>query len=339
MRKIVYLVICLAVAISFSGFASGQQDDAGPTAENPLIMKVAHAQPEGTPRYKSYELFKEIIEEKTGGAIIVEIYPHGQLGVEHDVTEQVKLGTIQSTRSGSFEMITPKLLIYTMPFLFETIDGLHKITRGPIGEKIAAEAEKNGYKLLATGDAGYFRHITNNVRPIRKPADMVGLKLRTPPIESIMKTMSALGASPVSIPYAEVYMALKTGVADGQENPYINIEAMKFYEVQKYLTVVNYQWHPDPLVVNLDWFNSLSAENQKIIQDAAWESMKYNDSMMKEASDVAFNKMKDSFDEIVVLTDAEHKAFVEAVQPVYTYYINKGLFTMEEIEEIRAAAK
>jgi TRAP-type C4-dicarboxylate transport system substrate-binding protein len=96
-------------------------------------MKVARAQPEHTPRHKSYLLFKALVEEKTGGAITVEIYPHGQLAVEHDVTEQVKMGAIQSTRSGSFEMVTPKLLIYTMPFLFETIDGLHKITQFPFG--------------------------------------------------------------------------------------------------------------------------------------------------------------------------------------------------------------
>ena len=199
MRKLGILVLGLLVVASLA-FAGGQTDS-GPSADKPIVMKVAHAQPEHTPRHKSYLLFKEQVEEKSGGAIVVEIYPHGQLGVEHDVTEQVKMGSIQSTRSGSFEMITPKLLIYTMPFLFETIDGLHKITRGPIGEKIAKDAEKNGFKLLATGDAGYFRHITNNVRPIRSPADMKGLKLRTPPIESIIKTMEALGANPVSIPY------------------------------------------------------------------------------------------------------------------------------------------
>jgi C4-dicarboxylate-binding protein DctP len=337
MRKLGILVLGLLVAASLCSFAGGQTDS-GPSADEPIVMKVAHAQPEHTPRHKSYLLFKEQVEEKSGGAIIVEIYPHGQLGVEHDVTEQVKMGAIHSTRSGSFEMVTPKLLIYTMPFLFETIDGLHKITRGRIGEKIAKEAEKNGFKLLATGDAGYFRHVTNNVRPVRTPADMKGLKMRTPPIESIIKTMEALGANPVSIPYAEVYMALKTGVADGQENPFINIEAMKFNEVQKYLTIVNYQWHPDPFVVNLDWFNSLSAKHQKIVQDAAWEAMKYNDDMMKEANDVAFAKIKDSFDEVVELSAAEHQAFIDAVQPVYDYYIDKGLFTMAELEEIRKAA-
>ncbi len=338
MKKTVCMMMCLCVIVSFAAFAGGQQEEAAAAAEKPIVMKVAHAQPEHTPRHKSYVMFKEIVEEKTDGMITVEIFPQGQLGVEHDVTEQVKLGTIQSTRCGSFEMITPKLLIYTMPFLFETIEGLHSITRGPVGEKIAESAEENGYKVLATGDAGYFRQITNNVKPITSPADMKGLKLRTPPIESIIKTMEALGANPVSIPYAEVYMALKTGVADGQENPFINIEAMKFNEVQKYLTIVKYQWHPDPFVVNLEWYNKLSPEYQKILSDAAWEAMEYNDSLMKEADEVAFGKIKDSFTEIVELTPEQRQVFIDAVQPVYDYYIEKGLFTMDEIEEIRAAA-
>lgn len=167
---------------------------------------------------------------------------------------------------------------------------------------------------------------------------MKGLKVRTPPIESIIKAMEALGANPASIPYAEVYMALKTGVADGQENPFIDIEAMKFNEVQKYLTIVNYQWHPDPFAVNLDWYNSLSSKHQKIVKKAAEEAMEFNDDMMKEANDVAFAKIKDTFDEIVELSDAERQAFIDAVQPVYSYYIEKGLFTMAELEQIRKAA-
>jgi len=124
-----------------------------------------------------------------------------------------------------------------------------------VGERIAQTAEANGLKILATGDGGGLRNITNNVRPITSPDDLKGLKMRTPPITSIIKIMEALGANPVSIPYAETYMALKTGVADGQENPFINIATMKFHEVQKYMTVVNYQFHPETFPVSLTWFN------------------------------------------------------------------------------------
>lgn len=304
----------------------------------PIVMKIGHSHGTETPRHKSLLKFKELVETKTNSEIKVEIYPSGQLGKEAEMLEQVKLGTIQGTRGGSFEDAAPELLIYTMPFLFENVDGIEKITLGPMGEKIAENSKKNGIIILATGDAGGFRHITNNVRPIKSPADMKGLKLRTPPIESIIKTMEALGANPVSVPYVETYMALKTGVADGQENPYINIASMKFHEVQKYLTVVNYQFHPDPFFVCLDWYNSLSPEYQKVLKESAAEMMKLSNELNKKANEEAFAKISEQL-EVYELSAKERQVFIDKVQPVYKYYIDKGLFTMKDIEEIRAAVK
>ena len=335
MKKLLFLVCCIALIGGVSLWAGGQ---GGEESTEPIVCKIAHSGTEKIPRHIGFLRFKEIVEEKTDGAIKVEIYPNGQLGTEAQITEQVKLGTIQATITGSFEQIAPELLIYTMPFLFSEIDGLHEVTRGPIGEKIAANAEKNGYVILATGDAGLFRHFSNNVRPITKPADMKGLKMRTPPIETIIKTMEALGANPVSIPYIEVYMALKTGVADGQENPYINIANMKFHEVQKYLTVVSYQWHPAPFTFSLKWYNSLSPKFQRIVKAAAEEAMVVNDDYNQQAADEAYNTIKDSV-QINVLTDEQRQLFIDACAPVYDYYIKQGLFTEEDLEDIRKAAK
>jgi C4-dicarboxylate-binding protein DctP len=300
-----------------------------------IVMKIGHSQPVDHPRQKSFLKFKEIVESKTQGGIKVEIYPASQLGSEAEQMESVKMGVIQGTRGGSFEAATPKLLIYTMPFLFKDIASVHKITRGPIGEKIAKESERNGIIILATGDAGGLRNFTNNARPLTKPDDMKGLKLRTPPIESIIKTMEALGANPVSIPYAEVYMALKTGVADGEENPYVNITAMKFQEVQKYLTVVNYQYHPDPFYVSLKWYQSLSPAFQAVLKDASIEMMKHNDDLVATETEVSFNLLKAAM-KVNELTEAERKLFIEKVGKVYDFYVNtKKLFSMDELEEIR----
>jgi C4-dicarboxylate-binding protein DctP len=327
-------VLCLATSLAFAG--GGGEAAAGAPA-GPIVCRIAHSGTEKIPRHIGFLKFKEIVEEKTKGAIKVEIYPQSQLGTEAQITEQVQLGTVQATITGSFEQITPKLLIYTMPFLFDKIDGLYKVTRGRIGEEIVKGAEKNNFIVLATGDAGGFRHISNNVRPITKPADMKGLKIRTPPIESIIKTMEALGASPVSIAYGEVYLALKTGVADGQENPLVNIANMKFHEVQKYLTVISYQWHPAPFTFSLKWYNALSREHQKIVKDAAEEAMIVNDSLIQSSDEESFNLIKSQM-QVNVLTQEQRKLFIDAAKPVYDYYINKGLFTMEELKQIRKVA-
>jgi C4-dicarboxylate-binding protein DctP len=204
-------------------------------------------------------------------------------------------------------------------------------------DKIVANTEKNGLKVLAVGDSGEFRQFTNNTRPITKPSDMKGLKMRTPPMESIVKIFEALGGNPVSIPFSETYMALKTGVADGEENPYTNIDKMKFYEVQKYLSIVNYQYHSEMLYVPLDWFNALDAATQDILIECAKAHMLLNDELLKEESLASLEVLKANM-EVNTITEAQRAVFIEKVQPVYDYYIKKGLFTAEDIVEMRKIA-
>jgi tripartite ATP-independent transporter DctP family solute receptor len=307
-------------------------------AEKQIVMKVAHYQPTTHPRHLSLLKFKKLIEKATHNGIKIEIYPSGQLGTDLDMVDATKLGTIQGVRAGNFEAVAPEILIYTLPFLFDSQKCAQKVTMGPVGDKIGKYAEKNGLLVLATGDAGGFVNISNNKHPIITPDDMKGLKMRTPPIATKVETMKAFGASPVAIPYGDVYMALKTGIADGQENPLINMEVMKFYEVQKYLTLINYQFTPDPFVVNLKWYRSLSSRYQKILKKCAVKSMEYNDQLMAGETRKALSIMKKSM-EIVTLTAAQRKAFIAKAQPVYDYFIAKGTVKKQDLDAIRAAIK
>lgn len=302
------------------------------------VMKIGHSQSIKTPRHQACLYFKSLVENETDGRIEVKIYPSNQLGTEAEMLESVKMGAIQATLGGQFEAASPKLLIYTMPFLFEDIDSVHSIIRGPIGERIAATAEDNDIKILATGVAGGLRNFTNNERAIETPEDMEGLKMRTPPIDSIIKTIDAIGGNPVSVPYAELYMALKTGVADGQENPFTNIVDKKLYEVQKYLTIVNYQFHPSPLYTSLDWYNSLDSELQVALDKSAEKMMVYNDELNREATVDSLNILEKEM-EVNYLSDEQRQMFIDKSQTVYDYYIDKGFFTQSEIDEIREAAQ
>lgn len=337
--------LMVAAAVSLAMLAGCSQTGKKPeekpakgAEQKQIVMKVGHAHPIGTPRHQSYLKFKELVEQKTNNAIKVEVYPSAQIGDEIAMIDAVKMGTLQSTRGGPFERMAPELLVYTMPFLFDNLDSIEKVSMGPIGDRIAKNAEKNGLIILTTGDGGGFRNISNNKRPIKTPDDMKGLKLRTPPIESIIKTMEAFGANPVSIPFGETYMALKTNVADGQENPMVNMESMKFHEVQKYLTVIEYQFHPDPFLVNLKWYKALSPEQQKILKESAVEAMKLNDRLMNEANKKALENVRKSL-EVTVLTPEQRQQFRAKVAPVYDYFIKKGLFTQKDIDDIKAAVK
>jgi tripartite ATP-independent transporter DctP family solute receptor len=329
------LMVCMVAGCSQS---SKKADSTNGDNKKPIVMKVGHAHNIDTPRHQSYLKFKELVEQKTNNGIKVEIYPSGQVGDEVAMIEATKIGTLQGTRGGPFEKMAPEFMVYTLPFLFDNLDGIEKVTMGPIGDRIAKASEKNGLVTLTTGDGGGFRNISNNKRPIVTPDDMKGLKIRTPGIESIIKTMEVFGANPVSIPFGDVYMALKTNVADGQENPPVNMESMKITEVQKYLSVIEYQFHPDPFVVNLKWYQSLSPEYQKILKECAVEAMKYNDQLIKEANQKAMDNMKKSM-EVMVLTPEQRNAFRATVKPVWDYYINKGICTQKDIDEIRSLAK
>ena len=296
---------------------------------------IGHSQPEDHARHIALLFFEEIVETASNGVIDVEVFPSGQLGTEAEVMEAVQLGSVQATEGGKFEVATPTYLLYTLPFLFDSPEQALAVMRSDIGDQINAEAEANGYYVPACGIAGGFRQWTNNVRPITCTADMVGLKMRTPGIDSIMRTFDAMEANRQSIPYVDVYVALKQGVADGQENPYSNIAAMKFYEVQDYLTVSNYQVHPNPLFINLAWYEALPAELQDIITQAAKLAMIYNDTIWLEDELVAYNTIAANLEVNYLGVDAR-AAFIEKVQPVWQYYIDEGTFSQELLDSVLA---
>ncbi len=297
-------------------------------------MKLGHASSTESTRHKALLVAKDYMEKQSGGRLVLEIYPGAQLGNEAEMIESMKMGTQEAFVGGVFDAQTPKLNLILMPFFFPTQADLMKIARSDIGAMIMKDAEKYSIKMLAFGDGGS-RHFTNNMRPIKSPADMKGLKIRTPPIESIIKCVQALGGNPVSIPYGETYMALKTGVADGQENPLANIGDMKFFEVQKYMTLIDYQFHPEPFDVNLKWFNSLPADLQKILQDAAWIYIDKQNELRRDLNDYYYKMIVDGGVTVYQPTTAERQQFITACQPVYDFFVGKGLFTNADLDAMR----
>ena len=298
-------------------------------------MIVGHAQPEGNPRYVSMEKFAEDVNAKTDGHVKVTVYGNGQLGTEKEMLEQVVQGTVQGMRGGQFDF-SPRLLMFTAPFLTQNRAQVTALLKSDLAKKVCAEAEQTtGTVVINLCDAGGYRQFSNNVHEIKKPEDLKGLKMRTNGMKTIDMTFKQMGASTVSIPYSDLYMGLKTGVADGQENPWVNVVGMKFYEVQKYFTEVNYQFHPDPFYVNAAWWNSLPEKYRDIISECASQMGAYNDQLIDENSEKAKQSIIDSGAQVYVPTDSELEAFKEAVQPVYDKMIKEGICTEEEMQEMK----
>jgi len=307
-------------------------------AQEEFVFKYSNSQSDTHPRSKSMVVFKEKLEEASGGRIKVELYTSGVLGKEAEVLDMVKMGTVQGCRGGLFERANVKFLLYTLPFMFENTDQVLKLMRGEFGQGINEGALENGFYIPATGVAGGFRNITNSLRPITSPEDLKGMKMRTPPIDMTIKTFEALGANPQMVAYTETYMALKQGVVDGQENPFSNTVDMKFYEAQKYLSIVNWQIHPDPLYVNPEWYNSLPDDLKKVFDAVAKEAMEYSDTIWL-ASENDYLKTLEENLEVNTLTPEARAQFVEAVKPVWQGYVDDGSFSWDDINEALAIAQ
>jgi tripartite ATP-independent transporter DctP family solute receptor len=333
MKKLSIFVIAFLVAGSLLLYGWQAKAEA-----KEILFKYANTQSPQHPRTKSMFFFKDLVEKASNGGIKVEIFHSGVLGKEAEVLDMVKLGTVQGCRGGLFERANKKFLLHTLPFIFENAEQVLKVIRSPMGEQINKDALENGFYIPATGAAGGFRNITSNIKPINTPADLKGLKMRTPPIDMTIKTFKALGANPQQVAYTETYMALKTGVVDAQENPFSNAVDMKFYEVQKYLSVVNWQLHPDPFYVNPAWYNSLPNDLKAIFDAAAKAAFIYSDTIWLNSEDGYYNFLKDKL-KTNTLSSENRKLFVEQVKPVWQYYVDEGFFTWDDINKAISIAQ
>ena len=332
MKKRALILVLAVLTVSFMITAGS-----GAALAKTYVFKYANTQSDSHPRSQSMVFFKNMLEKASNGRISVELYFSGVLGKEAEVLEMVKLGTVQGSRGGLFERANKKYLMYTLPFLFEDADKVVAVMRSDLGKAINKGALANGIYIPATGVAGGMRNITNSKRPIATVGDLKGLKMRTPPIDVTIRTFKALGANPQQVAYTETYMALKTGVVDGQENPFSNAVDMKFYEAQKYLSVVNWQVHPDPFYVNPAWYNDLPDDLKAIFDAVAEATMIYSDTIWLNSEVGYYNILKDKLS-VNQMDPKDRPGFVNGVKSVWQYYVDEGYFTWDEINQAIAIA-
>lgn len=274
-------------------------------------------------------VFKSLVESGTNGSVEVQIFPSGQLGKDKEVLQQVKAGVVQSTiaTSGGMASIYPLIGVLDIPFAFPNISATYEVLDGPFGDKLAADInKKTGLQVLGFGDSGGFFAFTNSKRPVKTPADMKGLKIRTMGLQTHKALVSSIGGQPVSLPWAEVYTALQTGVADGQMNPVPIIKFAKFDEVQKYLTLSGHLFAPYPWVINQKFYDSLTKEEQNVVDYAAKSAIVAGRGISRiiEASDRGLPALAKKM-EVYSPTPAEKEMFREAAVPAVKQYVVESL--------------
>ena len=210
---------------------------AGQVSAEEIELKFGHVGAPGSLFEASVEEFAARANEKLAGKAKVVTFGSSQLGKDKELLQKLKLGTVNfALPSSVMSTVSDQFGLFEMPYLVKSRDHMGRIEDEIFWESIAPTAEEKGYKVLAVWENG-FRHITNNERPINVPADLEGIKLRTPKGEWRVKMFQSYGANPTPMSFSEVFTALQTGVIDGQENPFAQIYSAKFQEVQKYLSL------------------------------------------------------------------------------------------------------
>ena len=321
------LALSMLLLLFCAHSASGQE----------FVFRYGHSQPPQSTRSQSMDYFEEELERASGGRISVENYFSGVLGTEREMMDMVATGVLQGTRGGLFADANPKYVLFMLPFIASDWDGALALVGSDLAREIAAEARGNGFHIPSTGISQGFRAHTNSVRPIRTPADLVGLKMRVPPQEVYLRTAIAFGASPQEMPASDIYSALKTGVLDGQDNPPANIWDYNIFEVQRYMTISHYSTGPDPMIVDLAWYSDLPAELQEIFDEVSIRTMALSDQLNRELESDYVRKLEPHL-EITILGTDDVDPFTERALSVYQFFVDRGVLTHEEIRRARAIA-
>lgn len=305
MKKTVHksALVILTAAMICTAACGGQTVQTTPASENtekpveentaPVTIIVGYSTGDTDPRGIALAKMKQTVEEKTGGGVIMEIHPSGELGSDADLISGLIGGSVDMTVSsaGNYAKYATRMGVSALPFLFSDFESAWSFVDSPTMSVIAEELEPFNIHVLAYFDNG-FRCVTTSDKAINSPSDMKGLNIRTPENQIVMETMSALGASPQSFPFAQLKDALKDGTFDAQENPIPVIYNNKLYEVQKYLSITNHSYDAMPLTIRSDLWNSLRPEYRDIIEEAAKTAQNDNRIMVKQQTEELVEKLK-----------------------------------------------
>lgn len=323
----ILLVLLLVFSLS-SSLAEGQKT---------LTLRLGHVVQEGSAPDAGSRKFAELVKEKSGGSIIVEVYASGMLGQNREMVEMLQSGALDFTHPtvAVLSGFTNKTKLLDLPFLFKDVAAAEAVLTGPIGQEILDSLREKGLVGLGWYSQGW-RNTTTN-KEIHAPGDFAGIKIRTQDNALHLAAFNQLGASAIPMAFSEVFTGLQQKTIDAQENPYTNIFMNGYYEVQKYVVETQHIYDCIVLLMSGKVFDSLTPEQQQIIQDAALEAAAFEREyvMQKDAeSKQAIVDSKKS--EIIELTAEERAAFREAVQPVYDKYAAEiGEDLIKQIAELQ----
>lgn len=303
-RTFVHTVMAASVGVAWSSRAHAQS----------LRLTLGHGAAVGNPRHEAAVRFAEVARARSNGRIEVQVAPAAQLGDDAAMVTALRTGALDMSANsqGAVSNAVPEYAAFGLPFLYPSPAAAFRVTDGPLGRELAERSAARGLVLLGVWDNG-IRQMTNNRRPINRVEDLRGLKMRVPPDAMLVDIMQALGAEVQQIRFAELYVALRQGVVDGQENPLVNIHASKLYEVQRHLALTNHQFQVTPFLMSQRTWERLAEADRRIVQEAAAEATTLQRRLSQEADERLLAELRTKGMQV---TTPDRAAFVAATAAV-----------------------
>jgi tripartite ATP-independent transporter DctP family solute receptor len=299
----------------------------------PIDLKVGHVGSPGSLFDLSAQEFAKRAQEKLKGKVNVQVFGSSQLGDDTEMMQKVKLGTLDfAVPSTVMSSVVPAFGLFEMPYLVKDREHMQRIEKEIVWPQLAPASEKAGYHIVAVWENG-FRQITNSAHPINTPDDLKGIKLRVPKGKWRVKMFQAYGASPSAMGLSEVFVALQTGVMDGEENPLTQIYTSKFQEVQKFLSMTDHVYTPAYLVTAPRKWEALPAEVRKGLEEAARETQAYVYKTGAKMDEELLEKLKASG---MKVNNADKESFRRASKAIYDEFGTEVPGGKEMIEKASA---
>ena len=307
-RSTMLCSLAAAAALALFGSVAQAQDK---------TFKLALQNPKGHPLEVGASKFAELVAAKSGGKLKVNIFPGGTLGGDAPNVSAAQGGTLELVllNSGILASQVKDFEVYDFPFMFANAKEADAVVDGPFGQKLHAKLADKGLIGLAYFELG-FRDLTNSKRPVNAVDDIAGLKLRVIPNAINIDWVKALGANPTPLAFPELYSALEQKAVDGQENPLSVILANKFFEVQKHLAITHHQYNPQSLIFSKKVWDGLSADEKKVLQDAAVEAAAYQRQVNRDKAAGDLEALKKAGMQVTELSAAEQAKLREKLKPV-----------------------
>lgn len=317
---LLFIVSVFAVVLVACGSKDSSDDSSKKSGDgDKIIIRTSHVTQEGSVIDKTHNKFKEVLEDLTDGKVEVQVYPAGQLGsTDDDTVEGMRAGTFEVGSAPSLVMsnFVPQYAIFDFPYLFRNNDEVKAFVDSDIykNDVVKPFEEKTGLKILGNYGIGWMQ-VLNAKRAVNEPADLKGLSLRSATAQVQMDTLEAWGANPTPMAFGEVFTAIQQGAVDGLSSTPDLMTSDKFYEPAKYLTLTDHIIIVHVLMINEEFFNSLSEDIQGHVIEAAKQAVEYGWSLEREHHNNGVETMKQAGVEVTELTPEMKEKFIEASKP------------------------